>query len=66
MINVADNELLLPGTVVRIEIPSAGVWGEFVWPDVPPTPRPSRRNLIVNRKSRTSRAGVMLPPHSVG
>jgi len=63
---VADNEMLLPGTVVRIEIPSAGVWGEFVWPDVPPTRRPSRRNLIVNRKSRTSRAGVMLPPRPVG
>ncbi len=63
---VADNELLLPGTVVRIEIPSAEVWGEFVWPDVPPTRRPRRRNLIVNRKTRTSRAGVMLPPHPAG
>lgn len=62
---ITDSQLLLPGTAVRIEIPSAEVWGEFVWPNVSPTRRPRRRNLIVNRTTtRSSRAGVMLPPEA--
>lgn len=45
--DVTESELLLPGTVVEIQIPSSGVRGEFLWPNIAPVMRPKRRNIAI-------------------
>jgi hypothetical protein len=54
---VTGSECLLPGTPVVIEVPAAGVRGDFLWPDIVPVRRPRRRNLTSHLRSlRTSAA----------
>lgn len=50
--DVTECELLLPGTLVEIEMPSGGVRGEFLWPNVAPVLRPKKRTVIVNKPRR--------------
>lgn len=50
--DIADNEQLLPGTVIEIEFPEAGARGEFLWPNIAPVLRPKRRNIVLNRSRR--------------
>ena len=49
---IADSEVLLPGTVVEIEFPKAGCRGEFLWPNIAPALRPKRRSIVVGRGKR--------------
>ncbi len=55
--DIADNEQLLPGTVIEIEFPEAGARGEFLWPNIAPVLRPKRRNIVVNRARRPKGEG---------
>ncbi len=47
--DIVESPALLPGTLGVIEIQSAGIRGEFLWPSIRPTARPRRRNLRVVR-----------------
>lgn len=53
---VTESELLLAGTLVEIEVQSAGARGEFLWPNIAPVLRPKRRTVIVNGPKRKSPA----------
>lgn len=54
--DIADSEVLLPGTVVEIEFPKARCRGEFLWPNIAPTLRPKRRSIVVGRGKRNGEA----------
>ncbi|MFM2423305.1 MAG: hypothetical protein RL291_1835, partial [Pseudomonadota bacterium] len=41
--DVVDSPELLPGTMVAISADALDVDGEFLWPDVAPSPQPKRR-----------------------
>lgn len=47
---LTENELLLPGALVEIEVPAGGITGEFLWPNVAPLMRPRRKNVVVGRQ----------------
>ncbi|MGQ0671537.1 MAG: hypothetical protein ACT4N2_01475 [Hyphomicrobium sp.] len=49
---IVEHPLLLAGTPVVIELPDAGVRGEFLWPSVAPTAQPRRRTVVGMRKAR--------------
>lgn len=51
---VVANPRLLSGTPVIIELPEAGVRGEFLWPSVRPLLQSRRRNIVVTRRSRAA------------
>ncbi len=53
---ITESELLLPGTLVEIEVQSAGARGEFLWPNIAPVLRPKRRTVIVNGPKRKAAA----------
>lgn len=55
--DIADNEQLLPGTVIEIEFPESGARGEFLWPNIAPVLRPKRRNIVLNRARRPKGEG---------
>ena len=59
---VADSELLLPGIVVEIEMPAAGVCGEFLWPSIAPQLRQRRRSVVINRQRRNGRSELPQKP----
>ncbi len=59
---VADSELLLPGIVVEIEMPAAGVCGEFLWPNIAPQLRQRRRSVVINRQRRNGRSELPQKP----
>ena len=44
--DIVGNPMLLSGTPVVIELPDAGVRGEFLWPSVAPLAPPRRRHLV--------------------
>ena len=47
--DVTEHQALQPGCSVEIEIPEAGVWSEFEWPEVTTRARPKRAKIVVNR-----------------
>lgn len=49
---VVANPQLLSGTPVIIEVPEAGVRGEFLWPSVRPLAPPRRRHVVVSKRPR--------------
>lgn len=53
--DVTESELLLPGTVVEIQIPASSVRGEFLWPNIAPLMRPKRRNIAIVKPRPTPR-----------
>lgn len=58
--DITESELLLPGTLVEIELPDGGVRGEFLWPNIAPVLRPKKRTVIVNtprRQKETQKEG---------
>lgn len=55
---VTESELLLPGTLVEIEMPDGGVRGEFLWPNIAPMLRPKKRTVIVNNPRRAKDAAA--------
>lgn len=55
---IVECAALLPGTLGVIEVRSAGVRGEFLWPSIKPTARPRRRNLTVVKPARSATAGA--------
>ena len=55
--DIVECAALLPGTLGVIEVRSAGVRGEFLWPSIKPTARPRRRNLTVVKPTRPASAG---------
>lgn len=69
--DIVECAALLPGTLGVIEVRSAGVRGEFLWPSIKPTARPRRRNLtvvkptkpaITGAQSKTTTAAAVVPP----
>lgn len=60
--DVVSNPMLLSGTPVVIELPDAGVRGEFLWPNVAPLAPPRRRHLVVPRRPRRHEATAIAPP----
>ena len=55
--------MLLSGTPVVIELPDAGVRGEFLWPSVAPLAPPRRRHLVVPRRPRRAEIeAIVVPP----
>ncbi len=56
---VTESELLLPGTVVEIQLPSSGVRGEFLWPNVAPVMRPKRKVLAVGKRGARAEHGKL-------
>ena len=46
---IAASPALLPGTLMEITLPEAGLRGEFVWPAITPLARPKRRNIMTKR-----------------
>jgi phosphate transport system substrate-binding protein len=50
--DIVECPALLPGTLGVVEVRSAGVRGEFLWPSIKPTARPRRRNLTVVKPTR--------------
>jgi len=59
---IVESELLMPGTVVEIEIPEAGARGEFLWPSVAPMLRPKRRNIVLNRGRKAGKTELEAEP----
>ena len=55
--DIVECAALLPGTLGVIEVRSAGVRGEFLWPSIKPTARPRRRNLTVVKPTKPATAG---------
>ncbi len=53
---VTESELLLPGTLVEIEVAGADACGAFLWPNIAPMLRPKRRTVIVNGPKRKGQA----------
>lgn len=53
---IVECAALLPGTLGVIEVLSAGVRGEFLWPSIKPTARPRRRNLTVVKPPKAAPA----------
>lgn len=53
---IVECAALLPGTLGVIEVRSAGVRGEFLWPSIKPTARPRRRNLTVVKPPKAAPA----------
>lgn len=62
--DIAECSALVPGTLGVIEIPSAGIRGEFLWPSIRPTVRPRRRNLTVVKPQATR--GITVRSASAG
>lgn len=58
--DVAGIPHLIFGSAVRIEIPDAGLRGDFVWPDVVPTRMPRRRHMAAARRAAAQRVAVPL------
>ena len=52
---ITENEQLLPGTVVEIEVPAGGVRGEFLWPNIAPLMRPRRKSIVVARQRHAAK-----------
>lgn len=50
--DIVANPQLLSGTPVIIEVPEAGVRGEFLWPSVRPLAPPRRRHVVVSKRPR--------------
>lgn len=46
---VTESELLLPSTVVEIEVPACAARGEFLWPNIAPPMRPKRKSIVSSR-----------------
>ena len=55
--DVAEDPALLAGAVMEIEIPEAGLKGEFLWPHITPRARPKRKNIAPNRPRRDTSSG---------
>ena len=54
---ITENEFLLPGTLLEIEVANADARGEFLWPNIAPMLRPKRRTVIVNSPRRKGPGG---------
>lgn len=63
---IAESPALLPGTLGVIEIQSAGLRGEFLWPSIRPTARPRRRNLSIVKSNTSSRGNPKPISRSAG
>jgi hypothetical protein len=59
---LADNDRLLPGTLVELVMPGAGVRGEFAWPNIAPSLKPRRRPVIAAPQRREPPAGETAAP----
>ncbi len=56
--DVTNSPVLAPGTGVEIELPSAALRAEFVWPLVTTTRRQKKRNLVAHsRNGKNGRGG---------
>ena len=53
--DLAESQVLMPGTPVEIELSHAAVKGEFLWPTITPSARPRRKNLLAKRPQRDVR-----------
>lgn len=53
--DVTESEVLLPGTVVEFQIPSSGVRGEFLWPNIAPLMRPKRKTIAIVKPRQAQR-----------
>lgn len=62
--DVANNEFLVPGMVVELELPSVGASGTFLWPNIAPLRLPKRSKLGVSRQRRATPTETPAPPAS--
>lgn len=57
--SLTENELLLPGAVVEIEVPAGDVCGEFLWPNVAPLMRPRKKSVLVGRQKSAAKPALL-------
>ena len=58
--DVAEDPGLMAGAVMELEIPEAGLRGEFMWPQITPRVRPKRRNIATVKPRRDGRPGDIM------